>query len=149
MEQLSQEQIDRFINDGFIKIEDAFPTEVAKKCRAILWKVTGCDPNDPKTWTKPVIRIGELEDEAFKTSINTSILKTAFDQLVGKDNWLPKTSVGSFPIRFPSNELANDTGWHVDASFPDEDPNDYYQIIHNSFLLELMEQSICISCKSI
>jgi hypothetical protein len=31
----------------------------------------------------------------------------------------------------------------------DEDPNDYYQIIHNSFLLELMEQSICISCKSI
>ena len=27
--------------------------------------------------------------------------------------------------------------------------NDYYQIIHNSFLLELMKQSICISCKSI
>jgi hypothetical protein len=35
---------------------------------------------------------------------------------------------------------------HTDT---DEDPNDYYQIIHNSFLLELMEQSICISCKSI
>ncbi|CAF3123531.1 unnamed protein product [Rotaria sp. Silwood2] len=31
----------------------------------------------------------------------------------------------------------------------DEDTNDYYQIIHNSFLLELMKQSICISCKSI
>ena len=30
----------------------------------------------------------------------------------------------------------------------DEDTNDYYQIIHNSFLLELMKQSICISCKS-
>jgi hypothetical protein len=29
-----------------------------------------------------------------------------------------------------------------------EDTNDYYQIIHNSFLLELMKQSICISCKS-
>jgi hypothetical protein len=35
---------------------------------------------------------------------------------------------------------------HTDT---DEDTNDYYQIIHNSFLLELMEQSICISCKSI
>jgi len=125
MEQLSQEQIDRFINDGFIKIEDAFPTEVADTCREILWKVTGCDPNDPKTWTKPVIRIGELEDEAFKTSINTPVLKTAFDQLVGKDNWLSKTSVGSFPIRFPGNELATDTGWHIDASFPGEDPTDY------------------------
>jgi hypothetical protein len=31
----------------------------------------------------------------------------------------------------------------------DQDTNDYYQIIHNSFLLELMKQSICISCKSI
>ncbi|CAF4628538.1 unnamed protein product, partial [Rotaria sp. Silwood2] len=31
----------------------------------------------------------------------------------------------------------------------DEDTKDYYQIIHNSFLLELMKQSICISCKSI
>jgi hypothetical protein len=30
-----------------------------------------------------------------------------------------------------------------------EDTNDYYQIIHNSFLLELMKQSICISSKSI
>ncbi|CAF1515339.1 unnamed protein product, partial [Rotaria sp. Silwood1] len=29
-----------------------------------------------------------------------------------------------------------------------EDTNDYYQIIHNSFLLELMKQTICISCKS-
>jgi len=31
----------------------------------------------------------------------------------------------------------------------DEDTNDYYQIIHNSFLLELFKQSICISCNSI
>lgn len=31
----------------------------------------------------------------------------------------------------------------------DEDTNDYYPIIHNSFLLELMKQSICISCKLI
>ncbi|CAF4338009.1 unnamed protein product [Rotaria magnacalcarata] len=29
------------------------------------------------------------------------------------------------------------------------DINDYYQIIHNSFLLQLMKQTICISCKQI
>ena len=29
-----------------------------------------------------------------------------------------------------------------------EDTNDYYQMIYNSFLLELMKQTICISCKS-
>ncbi|CAF3515214.1 unnamed protein product [Rotaria socialis] len=27
--------------------------------------------------------------------------------------------------------------------------NDYYQIIHNSFLLELLKQAICVSCNSI
>ena len=125
MDQLSPEQINQFINDGYIKIEGAFPREIADECRAILWKETGCDPNNPNTWTSPVIRIGELGLEPFKTAINTPILHKSFDQLVGKCNWIPKTTIGSFPIRFPSKDAATDTGWHVDASFPGEDANDY------------------------
>jgi hypothetical protein len=125
MEQLSPVQITRFINDGIIKIEDAFPAAVADECRAILWKATGCDPNDPETWTQPVIRIGDLGLEPFKSAANTPMLHKAFDQLVGKNNWLPRASIGSFPIRFPSSVSADDTGWHVDASFPGEDAGDY------------------------
>ena len=125
MVQLSPEQITQFINDGYIKIEDAFPKEVADECLAILWKETGCDPNNPNTWTRPVIRIGELGFEPFKTAINTPILHKSFDQLAGKNNWLPRTTIGSFPIRFPCKDAATDTGWHVDASFPGEDENDY------------------------
>lgn len=53
------------------------------------------------------------------------MLKSTFDQLVGKGNWLPKSSIGSFPIRIPSSTKANDTGWHVDAGFPGDDPDDY------------------------
>src|SRR5688572_29895283 len=114
MEQLSTEQIIKFINDGFVKIEDAFPSEVADECRAILWQVTQCDPNNPGTWTQPVIRIGELGLEPFRTAANTLVLHKAFDQLAGKDNWLPRKTLGSFPIRFPGKEPAGDTGWHVD-----------------------------------
>lgn len=53
MEELTTEQINRFIQDGFIKIENAFPTEIADQCRAILWKETNCDPNNPDSWTQP------------------------------------------------------------------------------------------------
>lgn len=123
MEQLSKEQIEQFINDGFVKIENAFSAELADECRAILWKATGCDPNNPDSWTQPVIRISELADEPFKKAANTPVLHNVFDQLVGKNNWWPRITLGSFPIRFPSKQPAPDTGWHVDSSFPDEDSN--------------------------
>jgi hypothetical protein len=125
MENLSKEQIDSFINNGFLKIDYAFPTEVADECRTMLWKATQCNPTDPNTWTQPVVRIGELGLEPFKKAANTTILHNSFDQLVGTGNWLPRETLGSFPIRFPGKEPAGDTGWHVDASFPGDDANNY------------------------
>jgi len=127
MTQLKTEQIEQFIYEGLVKIEDAFPVEIADECRAILWKATQCDPDNPNTWTQPVIRIGELGLDPFVKAANTDILHKSFDQLVGKDNWQPKKTLGSFPIRFPSKEFSTDTGWHVDASFPGEDPNNYLE----------------------
>lgn len=125
MEEISENQINSFIKDGFLKIENAFSHDIAKECLEILWKETKCDPINPSGWTQPVIRIGELGYEPFKKAANTTILHNAFDQLVGKDNWHPKETIGSFPIRFPSTIPANDTGWHVDASFPGDDLSDY------------------------
>jgi hypothetical protein len=124
---LSPEQINDFINNGYIKLENAFSNEIANDCCNILWEKTGYNPDDPETWKQAVIRIGELSDESFIKAANTEILHNAFDQLVGKDNWIPKESLGSFPIRFPYNEPAIDTGWHVDASFPGEDLGNYFE----------------------
>jgi hypothetical protein len=53
-------------------------------------------------------------------------LCAALDQIVGHGRWLPRTSLGTFPLRFPSVLDPGDTGWHVDASFPGPDPNDYF-----------------------
>jgi hypothetical protein len=127
VKELTTDQINGFIHDGFVKIENAFPTEIANECRAILWKATQCDPNIPNTWTQPVIRIGEIGLEPFQKAANTPILHTAFNQLAGKDNWLPRATLGSFSIRFPSRESASDTGWHVDASFPGAEVNNYLE----------------------
>lgn len=127
MNSLTQEQINDFIENGYIKIENAFSAEIAAKCISILWKETGCDPNDFESWKQPVIRIGELDYPPFIEAANTPILHNAFDQLVGKDNWYPKQTLGSFPIRFPCKITAIDTGWHVDASFPGNQPDNYFE----------------------
>lgn len=127
MDKLSTEQILSFITYGFVKIENAFSADLALKCRQLLWEATLCDPSNPETWTQPVIRIGELGHEPFQRAANTPILHNAFDQLAGEGNWIPKRSLGSFPIRFPSKEPSNDTGWHVDASFPGEDAGNYLE----------------------
>ncbi|TCR62190.1 phytanoyl-CoA dioxygenase family protein [Bosea sp. BK604] len=119
---LSDAQITHFIESGFVKIEAAFPRALAEKCRAILWRQSGCDPDDPATWTKPVIRLGEYAGP-FTDAANTPVLHLAYDQLVGAGRWLPRGSLGSFPIRFPSPEDPGDAGWHIDVSFGTEDPD--------------------------
>lgn len=124
MERLSDKQIEHFIHDGFVKIEKAFSQEIAEACRTILWKAVKVSPDKPETWTQPVIRIGELGLAPFKQAANTTILHKAFNQLAF-DNWAPRMTLGTFPIRFPSKEAATDTGWHVDASFPGENAGNY------------------------
>jgi hypothetical protein len=120
---LSDAQIVQFIREGFVRIDNAFPRAAAADARAILWRDSGCDPDDPATWTQPVIRLGMYDQKPFLDSANTPVLHDAFDQLVGAGRWLPCRSMGTFPIRFPSACDPGDTGWHVDASFGWDQPD--------------------------
>lgn len=120
---LSGAHIEQFIRDGFVRIEHAFPRHIADEARAILWRATGCDPNDPATWTKPVIRLPHDTQEPFRTAANTPVLHRAFDQLVGAGRWLPCGRLGTFPIRFPSPDDPGDAGWHIDVSFGLDSPD--------------------------
>jgi hypothetical protein len=115
-----------FTRNGFVKIEQAFPRELALRAQDILWQATGVDKNNPATWTQPVIRIGERFDPEFKEAANTEKLHQAYDLLVGKGNWLPRQSMGTFPVRFPSDQDPGDDGWHIDVSFPGEDPGNFF-----------------------
>ena len=118
---LSDAQIEQFIQDGFVRIDRAFPRELAEQGRAILWRDLPCDPDDPTTWTEPVIRLGYYGDEPFRKAVNTPLLHAAFDQLAGRRRWWPRADLGTFPVRFPSPHDPGDAGWHVDVSFPGED----------------------------
>jgi hypothetical protein len=114
---LTAEQLDRFASQGFVKLEGAFPRDLADRARAILWKDAGCDPDDRTTWTQPVIRLGMYSQPPFVEAANTRPLHEAFDQLVGVGKWRPCTAMGTFPVRFPSDRDAGDTGWHINSSF--------------------------------
>jgi hypothetical protein len=124
---LKNSEIDQFINNGFIHIDEAFGGEIAEEARKILWQDIDGEPGDPATWTKPVIRLGMYFQESFVLAANTQTLHSAFDQLVGPGRWLPCKSMGTFPVRFPSPDDPGDTGWHVDASFPGKDSADFFE----------------------
>ena len=123
---LTTQQIDQFVDQGFVRIDNAFPREIADAGLGALWHATGCHPNDPANWTRPVVRVWPENDRdgtqpiSFRASANTPVLYEAFDKLVGVGRWKPRPNVGTFVVRFPSLADPGDLGWHVDLSFPAE-----------------------------
>lgn len=139
----TDEQIEQFVDQGYLHLDAAFPRGVADQCRDRLWEETGCDPDDATTWTQPVIRIGGLADQPFQVAASTGRLHAAFDQLVGRGRWLPRVGLGTFPIRFPHPQPPGDDGWHVDAGWheaeddPDFDWSNYADLPLSGYRLNL------------
>jgi hypothetical protein len=73
------------------------------------------------------VRLGEQTAPEFVEAAATPVLRAAYDALVGPRRWLPRSSLGAFPVRFPSEEPSGDDGWHIDGSFPGDDPSNYFK----------------------
>ncbi|MCK1650767.1 phytanoyl-CoA dioxygenase family protein [Bradyrhizobium sp. 149] len=120
---VTSSQIRDFIDDGFVRIENAFSTHLAKQCRDELWADIGLSPDEPENWIQPVVRVGAKASPPFIGAANTPTLRQAYDQLAGDGRWLMPGGLGTFPIRFPSPESPGDDGWHVDMSFGLDNPD--------------------------
>lgn len=124
---LSKQEIEQFITDGFVRLDNGFSSDIASAALDILWKDIPFERSNPDTWAEPVIRLGMYTQQPFIDSVNNAKLHSAFNHLVGEGKWMPCRSVGTFPVRFPSNKQPGDTGKHVDASFPGDDPSNYFE----------------------
>lgn len=112
--------------DGFVHLPEAFPRSLADECRAFLWRATGLDPDDPTTWTKPVIRLDGYGHGPFQRAATTPRLHSAFDQLAGTGRWVPRQGLGTFPIRFPHPDDPGDAGWHMDGGYTPEGEHGFW-----------------------
>lgn len=125
MKVLGDDQIEKFITDGFVKLESAFPRSLAEECLQLLWEQIKPDRDRPETWTEPLVYVWDCPQEPFRRAANTSRLHAAFDQLVGPGRWRPAESLGWFVIRFPGQVEPPDVGWHVDGSYPAAEGDGY------------------------
>ncbi|WP_268224351.1 phytanoyl-CoA dioxygenase family protein [Sinomicrobium oceani] len=124
---LSNKEVKQFIYEGYVRLDNVFSKEIADNALDILWDDLPFDRQDPSTWKAPVVRLGMYTEQPFVDSVNTQRLYKVFDQLIGRDRWVPCGSVGTFPVRFPSDKEPNDTGKHVDAGFPGDDPDNFFE----------------------
>lgn len=115
---LTDEQIDGFVTDGYVRVDEAFPRTLATQARKRMWRDIPADPNDPTTWNAPVVHLWCYWQQPFLRAANAPRLHRAFDQLIGVGRWQPLEGVGQFVVRFPHPDEPFDTGWHIDASFP-------------------------------
>lgn len=109
--------VQRFIEDGFVKIEGAVAPRVAEDCARRLWQETGYDPDDPATWKDPVHWVGGMAQGPFAAAANSPALHRTFDALAGERRWEPRYSLGTIPLRFPHDQEPADAGWHIEGSY--------------------------------
>jgi hypothetical protein len=131
MEVAGMDLVERFVTDGFVKIEGAVPPDVAAACAELLWARIEAEPGDPLTWKQPVYWIGGMAQEPFDRAVNMPVLHEAFDELVGPGRWHPRRSLGSFPLRFPHTDEPDDAGWHIESSYQPPGEEKWFVNVHS------------------
>jgi hypothetical protein len=118
---LSENDIERFVADGFVRLDSAFDRAVAAQVRERVYDEIRLahrdfDVDDPATWPGPVLRFPGSIAQPFFSALTSARLDAAFDQLVGNERWR-RAGLGTFAVRFPHPVEPDDAGWHTDGSY--------------------------------
>jgi hypothetical protein len=69
---LTDDEIAAFETDGFVAVRGAVPPELVAAGQDELWPevtaASGAVPDDPATWTQPVVRLGGLSTAPFRAA---------------------------------------------------------------------------------
>jgi Phytanoyl-CoA dioxygenase (PhyH) len=120
---LSDDEIGRFLAEGYVAVRAAVPAPVIAACQDAIWAELGrqgARRDEPATWTAPVLRIPCPEGDAFAQAGTMPVLEEACDQLIGAGRWWRRAGIGgTIPVRFPGEDDPGDAGWHIEASYGD------------------------------
>lgn len=116
--QLTKEEINDFIQQGYVLVREAFEREFAERVIPVVWEELAIDPNDSSSWTDPLVTLRKvLEREPFPQILTPRYLG-AVDDLCGPGRWCAVRGVGYWPILFPGFAappwLPPADGWHLD-----------------------------------
>lgn len=123
---LTEAQVEQFIEEGYTRLEEAFPRQQALLAQSFLWErlaEQGIRRDDRATWKEPMVRIRETYEDPVFQACATPRLISAIEDLVGHGRYAEarqKTRWGWWPVNFSlgSQEPWNvpTTGWHWDGS---------------------------------
>jgi len=123
---LTQEQVDHFMEHGWLVLRNAIPEESMRRFNHDLWVRLGMDPKDKSTWDKEELHMPTHRKEHLSTF--APIVWQAVGDLLGGTDAIdyPSTYVGNGFIanlgspEFDPNEVIdprNLTNWHVDGDW--------------------------------
>jgi hypothetical protein len=127
---LGSDQLRAYARDGFVRLDEAFPRELARHCRDLLWDQLEEQRDDPATWTRPVVRIGSQTDPAFAAAATSPRWVEAIYEVAGPHAAPTPWMGGTFAIRFPVDGDSGDDGWHIDGSYAG--PDGWWWVNHRS-----------------
>jgi hypothetical protein len=120
---LSDAEIEQFVEVGYVRVAEAFPSHVAERCRTLACAQLDV-PNAPP-WPTSVVR-GLVEGEPITVAANAPRLVAAVGQLLHGEAWHRRPNLGLFVVRCPGDVDPGDTGWHIDGSFAGPATGDLY-----------------------
>ncbi|KAG8876149.1 hypothetical protein FRB97_003610 [Tulasnella sp. 331] len=89
---LTDEQVQHFLERGYVKIPKAFTKEKSDQYTEDLWIRIGYDPNDKNTWTEERLHLPRLRQESVKT-FSPKAWGAICDLLGGEDRIEPRSAV--------------------------------------------------------
>ena len=116
--QLTAEEVQRFIEQGYLVVRGVFSRELAEQIIPMVWAELDADPNDSSIWTSPMVLLKKVLENPPCPQIHTERYLGAVDDLCGPGQWEATMGVGHWPILLsgfakPPWRPPTD-GWHVD-----------------------------------
>src|SRR5690625_3598990 len=114
---LTEEQVQHFIERGWVKLEQAYPRDKALVAQDVVWKYFkekfGVDKDDSNTCTKPRIHLTNIQetqqfyDQQEFMTCNTERLFGAIEDLVGHgrciNTGVPNARFGTMAVTFKTD----------------------------------------------